>query len=270
MQVILKNITDDDIELSDLSGITIQDQSQKDISDIPLYLLGTSNVLLQEIASGSLIVNNGTQDLSASDGIRYVSLQKHINPISPDGKETIKAESRPPGHQTNFTGIGDGVSIHDGQEMFWDFSNDDYLVTDTTSLYLPIPDGFKRKRLKVSFNDPVYIKEGAIYFVDAQKGSYVDMSVVCPKGQYYLDRDGVPILADTDVYLSNYVSHHFIYGTCNLGDEMNAETCQEVPIPTNYEVWMEITVPDDDTVCFGWGNIELYRTRTAFYPGETV
>lgn len=197
-------------------------------------------------------------------------MHKHLNPISPDGKETIRAESRPPRTQTNFTSVGDNVGIHDGKKIYWDFSNDDDLITDTTSLYIPLPDGYKRKRLKIRFNDPVYVKEGAVYYVDCPKGCFSDMSVVCPAGQYYLDREGNPHLAEDDVYISNYVSHHFLYGTCNFGDEMNAETCQENAIPPNYELWIEITTTSSDTTSFGWGSMELYRTRTSLLRGESV
>lgn len=272
MVILLKNQTNIDIELYDLSGYKIPANDSIDIALIfPLYEIAMSNHILELISSGDIIVNNGDDDLSKTDAVRYVSLFKHLNPISPDGKETVRAESRPPNTQTNFTMVGDDLKIHDGKYIYYDFSNDDDIVIDdSSSLYLPLAVGFKRKRLRIRFNDYVYIKEGAWYYFDAIKGSYVDMSVICPTGQYYKDREGNIKLATSNIYYSNYVSHHFFCRTCAMGDEMNAETCQENALPPTWELWIEITVPESDTTSFGWGSVELYRKRTVLLPGESI
>lgn len=272
MIVLVKNNSDKDVSIPDLGGYTIQDQSSEDLLlTFQFTQLSVSDDLLTHIANKKLIINNGERDLSIAEAIRYLSLHKHLNPISPDGKEIVRSESRPPGTQTNFTTIGDDTTIHDGVEMLWDFSNSDDEITNDSDvdLFAPLPLNHKRKRIKVRFNDPIYIKEGTIYFHDAPKLARANMFIVCPAGEYYISRvTGDPTLATEPVNMSRYVSNYIFSGSCPMGDELNAETCQEIAIPTNYELWIEITVPNTDSTSYGWGMLELYRRRTSFHPGE--
>ena len=275
MIILIKNQTTQDIALNDLSGYLIPASSSKDIAiDKPLNEIAESNHLLELISNGAVIINNGIMDLDKSTAIRYVSLQNHLNPISPDGKEVIKTESRPPGTQTSFTMVGDNLEFGDGKRLLWDFSNDDDIVpADSTSLILhnkPLPDGFKRKLMRMRFNDPVYVKEGTLYFFDVPFGCYADMSVVCPAGNYYRDRTGAVKLATNNVCVSHYVTHYFMCGTCPCGHTLLAETCQEIATPTNYETWVEITTPISDTTSKGFGCFTLYRKRTTLLPGESL
>ena len=275
MIIFVKNLTGSDIELNDLSGYILPKDQNKDIgADLTIFDIMNSNHLLELIMTESVIINNGTQDLDKYSAVRYISLQSHLNPISLDGKEVIKAESRPPGMQTSFTMSGDNLIFGDGTKMVWDFSNNDDIVSsDSTSLILfnnPLPSGHKRKLLRIKFNDPVYIKEGSLYFYDAPFGFYVDMSVVCPINNYYRDRSGQIQLATNNVVVSHYVNHYRVCGTCTCGHTMLAETCQELAIPTNYEVWAEITTLIDDNISKGFGCFTLYRGRTAILPNEEV
>ena len=186
-----------------------------------------------------------------------------------DGKQLVRADSRPLTATTCFTMRGDSATaIGDGKIMFWDFSNSDDIVTD--SITSEIPADHKRKRMKLSFVDEIYIKEGAIYWQGAKVGTVIDFWVVCPDGEYYLNRSGTPTQASGDTPLVHYVNHHRILGDCTMGDELNTEAANEDPIPTNYELWVEVTTPDTDTDSVGHSELELYRTRTHLYPGEDV
>lgn len=179
-------------------------------------------------------------------------------------KQEVIAESKPPGHVSVFTCIGDtATGIADGKDVFWDWSNSD----DVISTSVP---GMKLKRLKVSFVDPIYIKEGALYFYDVVKGSYARLRIVCPAGQYYLDRNGAPQLASLDVTVHDYVPKHFLAGSCPMGDEMNTESCARDTIPVNYQLWVDIFVPVADVTSYGWVSLEIYRTRTCLFPGESI
>jgi len=177
-----------------------------------------------------------------------------ITPLSDDGKTVVRAESRPLDTTTYFTMAGDSENnIGDGKKLFWDFSNNDDIVE--------APEGYKRKRVEFSFIDSVYIKEGALYFHNAKKGSYVCVAVVCPAGQYYYKNDGSPALATEDIMISRYVNHHFFQNNCPMGDELNTESCS-AEIPSNYKFWIEVTVPDIDEDSNGYISMELYRKRT--------
>lgn len=188
-------------------------------------------------------------------------------PHTPDGRAIVRADSRPVGWSTMFTMAGDTASgVGDGKALFWDFSNDDDIVT-TSGV---VPDGYKLKRINISFADPVYIKEGCNYFTGALKGSYLSFCIVCPSGQYYLSRTGAPQLASDDVCIVKYVNRHFFSGDCPMGDELNTEGCAESALPPNYEMQVEVYVPDSDNSSYGWAELELYRERTILLPGETI
>lgn len=184
-------------------------------------------------------------------------------PITPDGKPMVRSDSRPVGLYTYFTCQGDDVGIGDGQTMFWDFSNNDTTISGA-------PVGYKRKRMIIKSNDPVWLKEGTLYFHGALKGSYADMMVVCPSGNYYYNRDGTPAYAYEDVIVIHYIRKQLFAGDCPMGDELNTEGCSDVPTPTNYVVWCQVTVPESDNSSYGWATLEMYRARTCLLPGEGV
>lgn len=278
MIIILKNITSSPITIPDLAGITIDANGQRDVGiDVGPFMVAHSNDLLSFIASGDIVVNNGSIDMTdRSDAIRYVSLYKHLNPISPDGKEMIRSDSRPINTESYFSMCGDSTSmIGGGTCLEWDFSNDDNLVIgDSTSFpnghHMHIPDGYKRKRMVLSFVDPIYIKGGSLYYSNAPKWSWADFYVVCPQGYYYYDRDYNIQLATEDTPVVRYVAHKHFFGTCTVGDEVTSEGCQVNALPVGWVLWGDITVPITDTTSFGTCELEMYRQRSYLYPGEAI
>ena len=210
--------------------------------------------------------NNNTHTIS-SGSISVIAQNLDDGPISSDGRPIIRADSRPVGYYTYFTMAGDSeAGIGEGKKMWWDFSNDDDIVT-TSGV---VPDGYKMKRLKVSFADSIYIKEGCNYFFGALKGSYIHFMIVCPAGNYYLNRDGSPAYASEDVIVVRYANHHFFCGDCPMGDELNTEGCAESAMPSDYELWIEIYVPEEDNSSYGHAELEMYRQRTYLLPGESI
>ena len=184
-----------------------------------------------------------------------VKINKSVEPRSEDGKEILRAESRPLGHTTVFVGQADAIGIGDGKVLAWDFSNDNDLI------FTPSGSGLKRKRLEFKFIDFIYIKEGCIYYHNTLKGSSIDMYVVCPQNNYYYDNNSLPKLATEDIVVSHYVIHHPIQGTVAMGDELNTESCSS-QIPSNYKFWIDITVPEEDILSNGAVELEIYRKRT--------
>lgn len=179
-----------------------------------------------------------------------------LSPKSIDGKEIVRAESRPIGTITTFTCIGDSeTEIAKGKEFTWDFSNED----DTISM--PSGSGMKRKRIEFKFIDSVWVKEGALYFFNTPKGCYLDFYVVCSENGYYIDNNGTVHQATEDTPIMHYGQHVFIQGDCPMGDEFNTETCSpEIKVP--YKFWLEITTPDSDNISNGCVVLEMFRTRT--------
>jgi hypothetical protein len=186
-----------------------------------------------------------------------------------DGRIVVRADSRPRDATTQFTTKGDSATVlGEGNQMFWDFSNNDDEVTD--SITTAVPASHTRKRIKLSFADDVWLKEGTIYWKDAPKGCYIDFWVICPDGEYYINRAGTPTLATADTPITHYVNGHRIFDSCAMGDELNTEGAMEDAMPNNYELWLEVTTPDSDNTSYGHALMELYRDRTHLLPGESV
>jgi hypothetical protein len=202
-------------------------------------------------------------------------------PRMSDGRPIVRADTRPLNTMTVFTGRGDdSTSVCGGVALRWDFSNDDDLYTGPQ-----VPPGYKCKQLLLSFHCPVYMKDGTMYFFNAPWGAFVRMEIAVPPGQYYPNPAGnIPAAAlglqNDDRMFSNsgsdivtfqvYVSCHYMYGDCPMGDEFNAEGAAIDALPPGWYVRALIFCPENDTAFKGFGNIELYRCHTCLLPGQTL
>ena len=169
----------------------------------------------------------------------------------------VMTSSRPTGVRSSqyWTGRGDGAStIGDGNGLFYDFSNN---TNDITA-----PSGYKRKRIEIDFVDDVWFFEGRFKWMGAVKGSYVDFHIVCPSGSYYYTNNGTPTLASEDTIVETFLNHHYFFGDNPAGEVFSAEAAQDLPMPSNYKAWCEITVPDSDSSSYGASTLVLYRTRS--------
>ena len=200
-------------------------------------------------------------------------------PHMPDGRPIVRADTRPLNTQTYFTSCGDdSTSIGGGVELKWDFSNDDDEYTGPE-----VPSGYKAKELLISFQCPVYLKDGAIYFFDAPWGQYMKMDIVVPNGGYYPNpAGGIPAAAlglpgnqmyaqaSGNVVYQRYVNKHFCFGNCPMGDELNAEGCAVDALPIGWYLRGLIITPNSDSTSKGYASIEMYRCHTVLLPGQTI
>jgi len=202
-------------------------------------------------------------------------------PTMADGRPIVRADTRPLDTSTYFTMAGDTVSgIGNGTPLMWDFSNDD----DTEECaYYDTPDGYKSKHIELTFIDPIYLKDGALYFFDAPWGAYCDMQVVVPAGNYYPnDHGAIPAsalglpgtqmysYAATDTAYVAYVNKHHMYGDCPMGDELNAEGAAVDPVPVGWKLVGHITTVSGDNTSKGFASFECYRHRTVLLTGDTI
>jgi len=199
-------------------------------------------------------------------------------PRTPDGVPIVRSDSRPLNTETYFTMCGDSTGIGDGQILMWDFSNDDDLYDGPE-----VPNGFKAKHISIKFNCPAYLKDGTMYFYDVPWGCYISMFVGIPAGNYYpnpagsipgsalgLTTGGMYSYADVDTPYQSYVMKHHMFGSCPMGDELNAEGAALYPVPVGWKVCGLIVTPDSDNVSKGFGSLEMYRCHTMLLPGQTI
>lgn len=288
--VIVRNDTGDDHTLEDLQSFSVVASGTVDLLDyFKAEEIARSDDLLLCLAEGKLVVDNSGLDLTVGEAIRYVSLHKHINPQSPDGREIIRADSRPTDTETYFSGRGDTASgIGDGAQMIWDFSDSNtvFYTYDPTSNG-PRYDGFDVAQIDITYTDPIYIKEGAIYFYDAPWQSFIAMLVVVPAGNYYpnpygpipasaLGLSGVDMYAYSysDVYYTHYTNMHHMYGSCPMGDELNSEGCSMNSMPPGWLIRVLVGAPTGegagDPPFRGYAYLEMYRERTVVLPGGSI
>jgi len=229
------------------------------------------------------------EDYHDTTGTLSIIIQNHIGhpttePVAPtmdDGRPIVRADSRPFDFQTYYTMAGDDstAGIGAGQELVWDFSNDDNLVTGDH-----VPSGMKCKEFMITFLCPVYTKDGSLYFFDAPWGCYIMLDITIPPGQYYPNPAGqIPSealgLPAGDQYANtgadwvvwtSYVMKYRIHGTCPMGDELNAEGSSVNPIPPGWGLRGRIYTPTSDVVSKGYAELELHRCHATLLPGQTL
>lgn len=216
---------------------------------------------------------NGESDSLTSN---LTSIWYEAHPHMEDGRPIVRSDTRPINTQTYFSVAGDDQNIGDGNELRWDFSNNDDLYTGSE-----VPSGYKAKEIKIKFNCPVHIKDGAIYFFDSPWGQYMNMDIMVPSGGYYPNPAGlIPAAmlglpgskmyaqATEDTVISRYVNKHFTYGDCPMGDELNAEGASVDAIPIGWYIRGLIITPNSDNLSKGYASLEMYRCHTVKLPGQ--
>lgn len=285
MIINVTNNTETLISISDLgvtinAGVTIDLGS---ISSVSLADISESSDLIRKISNESVTVNDGTNDLSISNAVIYVTSFKHIGPLMDDGRPLIRADTRPLGTQTYFTMAGDGNDnkLGNGKTMMWDFSNnDDIFDPNTVENPTTVASGFKAKKIDIKFREAVYLKDGTLYFFDAPWGCYGSMYITVPSGNYYPNPNGsIPATAlglsgDTmyayatkDVFYATFVQKQHMYTSCPMGDELNAEGAQVDPVPAGWYITGLIVTPENDNISKGYGSFEMYRSTITDLPG---
>jgi len=288
--IIVRNTTDGDIIIDDLHSFNIAVSGTVDLMNyFKSDEIARSDELLVYLANEDLILNHNNLDLNPGAAIRLVSLHKHVNPQSPDGREIIRADSRPTDTETYFSGRGDTASgIGDGATMIWDFSDSNtvFYTYDPTSNG-PKYDGYDVAQMDIAYVDNIYIKEGGIYFFDAPWKSFIDMIITVPAGSYYpnpygqipaaaLGLTGISMYAYaySDVYYTHYTNTHHMYQSCPMGDELNSEGCSMNPMPPGWIIRVLVGTPTGegagDPPFRGYAYLEMYRKRTVILPGGSV
>jgi hypothetical protein len=229
-----------------------------------------------------------SQDLVTLSGVLSIHdghpLPITVPPTMPDGRPLVRADTRPLDTRTYFTMSGDNMqsnTLGNGKVLMWDFSNNDDIYDQSITENGPtVCSGFKAKRVDLQFLDPVYVKDGTLYFFDAPWGSYSNMYIIVPSGNYYPKEDGpIPAAAlgldgvqryayaTKDVFYSCYVNRHYMYTSCPMGDELNAEGAQINAVPIGWPITAIIFTDENNTTFKGYGSFEMYRYPTTLVLG---
>ena len=271
----LANISRLDYEIRESSIVTALDYINVDPSICDIWFKAT-------LSSGDLTTLSGVID--SHSGTPPDDLDP---PTMEDGRPIVRADTRPLNTSTYFTCQGDTASgIGEGSELRWDFTPDSEYTTIsgpyTLSCGHEIDDGYKAQVIDMQFLDPVYFKDGALYFFDAPWGAHCSMEIIVPSGSYYPnDHGSIPAsalglsgsqmysYASTDTPFYRYVNRHFMYGSVPMGDELNAEGAMVDALPVGWFVRGVIATPTSDNVSKGFASFEMYRHRSVIKEGDT-
>ena len=229
-------------------------------------------------SDGTTLVTLTVESESLTSNLSQVWYESfpHMN----DGRPIVRSDTRPIGTQTYFSCRGDSATgIGDGESLKWDFSD------STSNIYTgpEVPSGYKAKEYLLSFNCPVYLKDGSIYFFDAPWGQVMHMDIVVPDNAYYpnpagvipasslgLPGNGKYSQADGNTIYQSYVHSHYVYGDCPMGDELNAEGCAVDALPIGWFLRGLIITPESDNISKGYASMEMYRCHSTILPGQTL
>jgi hypothetical protein len=182
--------------------------------------------------------------------------------LDASGKLYTRSESRPLDCTTVFTTCGDtnggAPVIGGGNRLFWDASVPAGWVDDENGA----PDGTKQFSVIIQFCDSIWLKEGSLYYMNCTKGSYADMTVLCPNGGYYMYLGQVyQNTTGDDLVVDHYLNKHPLQNDVPMGDELNTETCSQ-ELPSYLKFKWTITVPEADVTSYGYMELEMYRRRS--------
>lgn len=277
-QRIIKNYTEEDLEIDDLGDIIIPANGALDIggNEQRLIELASSDDLFAALAKGidSYQVNDGLKDLTMSQGVDLIRKIQRATEIDELGRWVVRSDSRKTDWDTVFQGAGDNMmtgQIGGGVPFRFDCEADESDPRWRSTEDDPtIPEGYVRQRIDWNFSDWVFIKEGTLYFYNIPKGSTCNMWIVAPPNAFFSRKKLDSRLnmikttypsGDVEVPFMHWVVQYPIEGTAPMGDELNTESAAENPAYPGLIFRAEFTVPKTENweQAHGHFSLELYR-----------
>lgn len=223
MSIIAKNTTGSDITIA---GQVISAGGQYTLQQSDMYLWASSDLLVTKIGSGDIVINDGTSDLSASNGIDHV--KGYQQKLNIDNNRVLTADNRiPPGYTLYVTGIADNISsgaYGGGTKMSFDSTNH--------TLYFQMLSHFYVIGVKASWNGCT---------VD----NYMDATMIAPASSGFTnasgDYDKVEIIPSSGLHLFKPVTAGTGAWTGTLTDTLtNTNILKATPVPSTGNVgWFD-------------------------------
>lgn len=273
---IIKNYTTEDYIIKDLGNIIVPANGAVDVGgdESRLIELATSDDILKALSQGTdkFQLNNGSRDLGFSEGIDIIRKISRPTDVDTMGRWVIRSDSRKKDYEIIFVGRGDKEEPREygkGTWLKWDFS-----APASDPRWVQTIDGWKKQRVEFKFLDGVLLKEGAFYFYDMPKDSYMNFFIEMPANNYYSHKS---IDSEYNVHreirytteqiiLNHWVQDYPLEGTAAMGDELNTESAQDIPAP-NHAIWVfEVMTPETPGWEKGHGHVslEIYRYTTVY------
>ena len=263
MSRLIRNVTTAHISLPDLLGAGIEPGEILNLDNFPDYTVRNSTSLIQYIAAGGLIYNDGTQDIVANNAIQTIRGLQNMVATTDNGKQVVITTSRPTNTFAYFTGVADDVPNNK--------------VGQGTPLIFSVQPG-QTQSIKLSFVELIYFIDGSITFQNAALGSYLDQGVWVPAGMpfpaptnhgnYDVSATGALVpnatgtgayyVLPTDTLVNTFINKYSIFGsgTIDIGT---------TDVARLYQGWyMELSIYNASTtdVLQAVINMHIFRMRT--------
>lgn len=164
----LTNVSDSDVTLNDLNGLTIAAHETVDGLMFGETALKNSADVLDALLQGLLTVSDGTLIYEKQRGVDLI--KDTVFQYTKDGKRIYTTSDRPQDHYRYFTTCGDDLA----NQMRGQGECLEYEV-------LP----GQEQSIDIQFIDDVYLKDGSMIYHDAEMGSRLRVEIWVPAGQPY-------------------------------------------------------------------------------------
>ena len=130
--IIITNTTSNDVEITDLHGFNVTASGTETLTDYFSNIqISNSDDLVEKVADGTFIVNDGTSDLSITAGIKwclgqFTEATLYDENRDRSGKLRVHQTSRKLGLRISWTGAGDDTSdimnVYHGEPLTFEFT----------------------------------------------------------------------------------------------------------------------------------------------------
>ena len=201
------NTTQSDLTITDLNGVVVEPAETIDLNLFDKYLVFNSVSLVTHLASGDLLFNDGSKNLSANEAINTIKDNKQSFLLDDSGRQYVVTTTRPLDTVLHYTSVGDTfISPHNGT------------VGDGPDLLFTVAPGATVTK-EIQFIEDIMFLGGKSLAYDAEPGSYGTAEIIAPAGMPYPAKNNNGNYDYTDgqwVQNQTNTGKYFISGTATV------------------------------------------------------
>jgi len=156
------NVSQEVVVIPDMFGLSLNIGETENALQFGEEILLKSADLAVQIGLGNVDVTDGIITYKKADALNYI---RGINQTTKDGKNIFTASDRPKDHYRHITGRADNFVTNK--------------IGNGDPIALSVEPG-NTEYFDIKFLDNVYVKDGSMWYKDAEFGSNLSVVVVCP------------------------------------------------------------------------------------------
>ena len=173
MAKLVTNTTQSNLTITDLNGVVIEPAETIDLNMFDKYLVFNSVSLVAHLASGDLLFNDGTNNVSPNEAINIIKDSKQSFLLDDSGRQYVVTTTRPLDTVLHYTSVGDTfVSPYNGT------------IGNGSNLHFTVAPGATTTK-EIQFIEDIMFLGGKSLAYDAEPGSYGNAEIAVPAGMPY-------------------------------------------------------------------------------------